>query len=75
MAFDLAKNRINLLDIRKLDYNQYVVMFEYQYMNNDKSKIWQKEITVYRGSIDDLYAELSDFLVEHVKRARAELEK
>lgn len=76
MAFDLAKNRINLLGIEKLDFQEYVVMFEYQYVNKDKSRVWQKDIMVYENKdLSDLCKKIPEYLVDYVKQARAELEK
>lgn len=76
MAYELAKNRINLLDIKCLGDDDYAVAFEYQYINKDRSRVWQKDIMIYQDIyLSDLYNMISDDLVEFVKGARAELEK
>lgn len=76
MAYDLAKNRINLLDIKYLDDYTCAVNFEYQYTNKDKSKLWQKDILVFKEEeILNLHTTLADHVIAYVKDARSELEK
>lgn len=75
MAFELAKNRINLLDIKKFDETRYAVAFEYQYINKDKSRVWQKDIILIDNEIlPELNGTVAQKLVEYVNQARAELE-
>lgn len=76
MAFDLAKNRINLLNITQITDDTYAIGFEYQYINHDKSRVWQKDILVFDDTfLDELHDAISDRLVDYVTQARAELEK
>lgn len=75
MAFDLAKNRINLLDIKKFDDDRYTIAFEYQYINKDRSRVWQKDIMLIDDEIlPELHGTIAAKLVEYVKKARTELE-
>lgn len=75
MAFDLAKNRINILDIKKFDNNMCAIAFEYQYVNKDRSRVWQKDIMLIDAEVlPELNGTVAEELVEYVKKARAELE-
>lgn len=82
MAFDLAKNRINILDIHSLENAKaysYAISFEFLYENKDKSKVWQK--CVMAVNLDHPFdpsndmEKVSENIVKYVKEARAELEK
>lgn len=82
MAFDLAKNRINILDIHSLENEKehsYALLFEFQYENKDKSKIWQKDVAVF--NLDHPFEPSNDMdtvsenIIKYVKEARPELEK
>lgn len=46
MAFELAKNRINVLSITYLAKGEYSVIFEYAYYNSDRSKVWAKDFLI-----------------------------
>lgn len=74
MSLDLARERINLLDLKKLDNGLYAVMYEFQYSNKDGSKIWQKDIMLC--AIDDImHGEVGSAVLQEVYRMRAELER
>ena len=82
MAYDLAKNRINILDVHSLENEKeysYVISFEFQYKNNDGSKLWCKSVLIWNldhpfvGEMDN--KETSEVILDYVKGARAELEK
>lgn len=75
MGLELAENRINLLSVNLLERNTYAVSFEYQYINLDKSRVWQKDVAIIRCDDPlDLDRKMEE-IVDYVKQVRAELEK
>lgn len=74
MAFELAKTRINILDIHALHDTWYVVNFEYQYINKDKSRVWQKDVILLESKLEEIVSHAESLILEYVKKARTELE-
>lgn len=74
MSLELARERINLLDIKKLDNGLWAVLYEFQYINKSMSKVWQKDILlctrdeIVRGEMDNL-------IIKDAKIMRVELER
>lgn len=74
MAFELAKNRINILGVTPLGDDCYAVSFEYQYINEDKSRVWQKNVAIIYSHNPLFLEDQFNDIVGYVKKARAELE-
>lgn len=76
MTLELAQNRINLLDVRQLSGDYYAVMYEYQYINRDRSRTWQKDLLITTTNNPlFLVDEVKGDIIKRVKQARAELER
>lgn len=73
MSAILARNKINLLDIKCLN-GEYYILFEFCYYNKDRSKTWAKDICRLneQALLDGSYAQR---IVDAVNAQKAELER
>lgn len=72
MSVELARERINILDIKEVDGTVWV-FFEYQYVNKSGSTVWQKDIMLCEKGWSNIL-QIEQAVLEHVREMKAELE-